>query len=240
MGLFDWFRGKRAPLQSVQAAVDPQALAQLEKTRRPFIRIDYDVTSSGALPPTVSKIGGVPYVPEGATAPTSQLVFIAQLNLAELPRVDALTLPDRGILQFWVDDDDTFGLYDDDGSERTDGHRVIYYESLDATQTDGIAGYYGRGPLVLDDPHGRRLRFSLDTEVAPQDAYAASGDKVGGYCAFTQDDPRDPADPMLSLLQLDDSVICGWGDAGIAHWFIREADLRARNFANVRYYWDCC
>lgn len=45
---------------------------------------------------------------------------------------------------------------------------------------------------------------------------------------------------MLGLLQLDDEEICGWGDAGIAHWFIREADLRARNFANVRYYWVCC
>ena len=51
-------------------------------------------------------------------------------------------------------------------------------------------------------------------------------------------DPRGVEGGHVPALDSDEHVF--WGDTGIAHWFIREPDLRARNFANVRYYWDCC
>jgi uncharacterized protein YwqG len=93
------------------------------------------------------------------------------------------------------------------------------------------APFLARHQIVLDE---------LAPDVSERYGYGADGHRIGGYCAFTQEDPRDPADPKLSLLQLDsDEHIC-WGDSGIAHWFIREADLRARDFSSVEYYWDCC
>jgi uncharacterized protein YwqG len=31
-----------------------------------------------------------------------------------------------------------------------------------------------------------------------------------------------------------------WGDAGLAHWFIRREDLKRRDFSKVFYHFDCC
>lgn len=71
-------------------------------------------------------------------------------------------------------------------------------------------------------------------------AVKAQGHKVGGYAYFTQDDPRRPDDPMLLLFQLDSDELMDlmWGDMGVGHFFIREADLRQCNFSRVLYDWD--
>lgn len=267
MGISDWFRKRREDKLAARAEEDrrhgdeQRALAAaLETTKRPFVRITVD-TEGGPLLPTVSKLGGVPYLPLGASPPPSSMLFLAQLNLAEVPALDEL--PREGLLQLWIEDDDTYGLFDRRGAIRTDGHRCIYYPSTETSQTPGIAPTGKRGPLCFDDRDGRRLRFAADTDVLTpgdyqwdafleqhglppeteiaEDAWEEShGHKMGGYCAFTQDDPRTIDDPMWSLLQLDSDEHVFWGDTGIAHWFIRDADLRAGNFANVRYYWDCC
>lgn len=67
------------------------------------------------------------------------------------------------------------------------------------------------------------------------------GHKVGGYPDFTQSDPRRPEDNLTLLFQLDSDARLGllWGDTGTANFFIRPADLRARNFSRVAYNWDC-
>jgi len=67
------------------------------------------------------------------------------------------------------------------------------------------------------------------------DRYSSAGHRIGGYCEFTQSDPRTADDPKLSLLQLDSDQHVFWGDTGI-----RDADLRARDFSRVEYCWDCC
>ncbi|MBQ5537756.1 MAG: DUF1963 domain-containing protein, partial [Treponema sp.] len=61
---------------------------------------------------------------------------------------------------------------------------------------------------------------------------------------FTGDDPR--RGKLLSrygsvLLQLDsvDGAIM-WGDCGTGAFFIGEENLRAGNFSDVLYNWDCC
>jgi uncharacterized protein YwqG len=41
----------------------------------------------------------------------------------------------------------------------------------------------------------------------------------------------------LSLLQLDSDDHIFWGDTGLGHWFIRDADLRAQDFSRVEYDW---
>ncbi len=71
--------------------------------------------------------------------------------------------------------------------------------------------------------------------------HRSAGHKIGGYAYFTQDDPRSPSDPMLLLFQMDSDEMMDlqWGDMGIGHFFIREADLAARRFDRVQYSWDC-
>lgn len=72
------------------------------------------------------------------------------------------------------------------------------------------------------------------------------GCKLGGFAYFTQDDPRHGRDfgtarEWIQLLQLDcDHEAMMWGDAGVAHWFIRREDLERRDFSRVFYHWDCC
>lgn len=71
---------------------------------------------------------------------------------------------------------------------------------------------------------------------------AAGGHKLGGYPNFTQSDPRGPEDSDLILLfQLDSDDALGlmWGDGGTANFFIRPADLAARDFSRVAMHWDC-
>jgi uncharacterized protein YwqG len=70
---------------------------------------------------------------------------------------------------------------------------------------------------------------------------AVPGHKLGGYPNFTQADPRKAGDDHVLLLQLDTDQALGmmWGDVGIANFFIRPADLKARDFARVNFNWDC-
>jgi uncharacterized protein YwqG len=268
MGLFDWWRRRTEAhverherTEREEREEDAALQAARETTRRPFVRISADPPGE-PLSPIVSKYGGVPYVPLGSTPPPAKLLCVAQINLAEVPEIADLPLPRSGLLQFWIEDDDVLGLYDAAGRERTDGHRCIYHADLDAPQTPNIPPAGMRGPLAFDAPEGRRMRFEARTELVPYcdhawDGFLAAnglpreteldephgedtGDKLGGYCVFTQGDPRSLDEPMLSLLQLDSTDATFWGDTGIAHWFIRDVDLRAANFAAVRYYWDCC
>ena len=76
------------------------------------------------------------------------------------------------------------------------------------------------------------------------------GHRVGGWPGFTQSDPRgfeksDLKDFDTLLFQMDsdwaedESFDIMWGDMGVANFFISVEDLRARNFENVLYHWDC-
>lgn len=69
----------------------------------------------------------------------------------------------------------------------------------------------------------------------------ASGHKLGGYAFFTQYDPREPAENLQLLFQLDsdNKIDCMWGDMGIANFFISPEDLKALRFDRVLYNWDC-
>lgn len=72
----------------------------------------------------------------------------------------------------------------------------------------------------------------------------AFGHKIGGYPAFTQEDPRSDEKYDFLLLQLDsdfsaDNDRLMWGDAGICNFFINSEKLKALDFSDVIYNWDC-
>ena len=102
-----------------------------------MIHIDLHAEPAGLAD---SKLGGVPYLPADGEVPTDkkgrQLRLLAQLRLAELPE-NRMGLPEEGILQFWILDDDLLGLETDpDQMTESKGHRVVWYPSVDDTVTE--------------------------------------------------------------------------------------------------------
>lgn len=67
---------------------------------------------------------------------------------------------------------------------------------------------------------------------------SGAGHKLGGYPAFTQEDPRGDEGLEL-LLQLDSDDQMMWGDSGVGNFFIRPEALRRGDFSDVLYTWDC-
>ena len=61
--------------------------------------------------------------------------------------------------------------------------------------------------------------------------------QIGGLPFFTQSDVRREGDVLL--FQMDSEGEIGWGDMGIANFFISLSDLKAHDFTNVLYNWDC-
>ena len=107
-----------------------------ERDQSQMVRITATV-SPEPIPVTVSKFGGVPYLPEGVDAPTNAdgdpLGMIAQINCAELPDNDIY--PKTGIVQFWLNlKDDQWGMNFDNPIAQ-DNTRVTYYPEVGAPDT---------------------------------------------------------------------------------------------------------
>ena len=120
--------------------------------------------------PWESKVGGQPYLPKGETWPAAsdgrELFFLAQVNFAEMPPLTPF--PRKGIVQFYILDDDLYGMDFDDG-ENQDTFRVLYHP--DPILNESVLQ---AGPDMLRDfeelPHhpdeSYPLRFTLEEEVA--------------------------------------------------------------------------
>jgi uncharacterized protein YwqG len=102
---------------------------QIEATRAPFIRAVS--LAARELPLWASKVGGMPYLPKNTPYPAApdgrELFFLAQINFAEMPPL--APFPERGILQFYINDDDLYGMDFDDG-ENPDTFRVLYFPEV--------------------------------------------------------------------------------------------------------------
>ena len=79
------------------------------------------------------------------------------------------------------------------------------------------------------------------------------GHRIGGYPCFEQDDPRDVTEELRKydtlLLQIvshtmpdasgNEETLIMFGDEGGCQFFIPREKLRARDFSDVMYNWDC-
>lgn len=235
----------------------PEFLAYLEKSARMSIKL---TLTKDPVRITDSKVGGKPWLPQEISIPRdadgNDYLFIAQLNWAQMPRLDGF--PEKGMTSFFVKADDTFGLLDG-------AYHVFHFANV--PDIDEIDPYLPEnldlyspilgGPYKLSGKLEKQLvpykdrqaeNYQLPTdqdEVATSkywDLTDSSGSRIGGYPYFTQEDPR--SEDMELLLQLDmegdhREYYVSWGDSGVANFFIRREDLLRLDFSKVAYTWDC-
>jgi uncharacterized protein YwqG len=86
------------------------------------------------------------------------------------------------------------------------------------------------------------ITFNEEQEDKIWDKFDGAGSRVGGYPYFVQSEPAYYDEYNILLLQLDVDDECGimFGDSGNCNFFIKEEDLKNRDFSKVEYDWQCC
>lgn len=92
------------------------------------------------LEPWHSKIGGHPYLPKGTAYPTDHstgrmMLFLMQINCADLPIIDGFSLPRQGILQFYS------GLNVPMCELSPEQHRILYFPEISQDRSELIADF---------------------------------------------------------------------------------------------------
>jgi len=196
----------------------PSSLApyrnQLLATRQPFIRAKSQPTRNTQL--WESKVGGQPYLPKGAVWPTDpsgkELFFLAQLNFAEMPPL--APFPTEGIVQFFIADDDLYGMDFDDG-ENPDTFRVLYHAQVLKNPTQLRTDF---PPLrdYEDDllPHRPDecypLAFSLEEELMPMTDYQFAQQFGGDFFQKFGEKEWDVVDEFGKIFRSDGHKIGGY------------------------------
>ena len=122
-----------------------------------------------------SKIGGHPYLPKGTSYPVDRetgemMMFLMQVNCADLPQVDGLPLPQRGILQFYV------GLDVSMCELSPEKHRVIYFPEVSQDKSNLVVDF--SFTASIRDSHEwyeeiYALEFSAQQDLFWEDRYFA-------------------------------------------------------------------
>ena len=233
---------------------------KLESTYKPCNEIKFVPCETK---PWESKIGGCPYLEKAEDYPKDEngnpMFFMAQINLEEMPPLE--DFPTKGILQFYVVDDDIYGL--------EDPCKVIYIEEYSKdesrllkenpfesaneyppfeksgkavfTQRQDVIGFCCNGyNEIANDVNEEEEKILFDF------CYTA-GSKMGGYPCFIQNPPvfyeNGSADILLLQIDVDDGEgTCEimFGDSGNCQFMISREDLLNKNFSNVYYDWACC
>lgn len=106
----------------------------LEKNKKPMIKIKVSDDKPNLFQ---SKFGGLPYLPKDKEVPRDkedrQYTLLAQINIEELPENNIYPMK-KGILQFWILNDDVFGL--DFDNPLGNGYKVVYYDEIDKNVTE--------------------------------------------------------------------------------------------------------
>lgn len=211
--------------------------------------------------PWDSKLGGCPYLKNSEDYPTDQvgkpMLFLAQINLADIGGLDGL--PKKGLLQFFVANDDMFGLEDPilvkyiEDYEENEGQLVKkhpyeneeYNRNLPFSHSGKMYFRSREMPMSSSLDLFREIFMKKLSEVEYEklsdDCYS-SDSRIGGYPYFVQNDYIGFDDDDFLLLQLDIDEECGimFGDSGNCVFSIPKDALKNRDFSKVVYDWQCC
>lgn len=211
--------------------------------KQPVFKIDFTGEQVGYKN---SKLGGKYYWTDENGL--EGYIFLAQINFSELPDNDIF--PKTGLLQFFVLDDDGYGLFADGK-----GFQVIYHQNLDngyevyhqpentPLYQENIGLSFTLSEEYLTASDYRMEDFVDDMEDDIWEAFDGSGSKLLGYPYFTQFDPRENGVSQKYdrlLFQLDTNKYLMWGDSGVANFFINSEKLANLDFSDILYNWDCC
>jgi uncharacterized protein YwqG len=144
MGIFDFLFKRSNQQSSVNDALEnievekgfvlPKAFAEhwdaIKKTGIEYVEIK--AMPANDIKRTESSFGYYPFIPVGFNYPVDKngapMIPLAQLNFSEIPNLKYY--PTKGILQFYIANDDCYGL-DFDNQYNPDSFRVIYIENPD-------------------------------------------------------------------------------------------------------------
>ena len=198
-----------------------------------------------------SMAGNYPRTEEGIP-----LVMLVQINFAEIPAMKGY--PTDGLMQVyvnpfdWNDDNQTVQFFDKQQleEESIDVYSEILKESLDDAE------YYLPAQHVHTMTFEKGISYSAaeDKEYSRQLGKAGKkypkeaieefaktfspefGSRIGGYCDFTQYDPR--RSKVVQLLQLDSEEGINFYDCGIMHVFIKPDALKEGLYEQATVYTD--
>ncbi len=249
----------------------PESLAPTDEAQKDAIREVYRATAIPMLRMGIpaehglSRIGGHPLGRAPTNAAGQPMRLLCVLYCSELHGVP--DLPETGILQFFISDDERYGLDRTAPTVQRD-FCVSYTENEDlpvcaddraCSESFPVKGSY---PIqfvptmcAMTDSDYRfedtvrgcfekyHAELTDDMMAETRHRYHAEGHRVGGFPYFVESDPRGEHPELQRydtlLLQVDthDGLV-EIGNTGVINFFISKEDLRNRNFANVLYWWD--
>lgn len=238
----------------------------LEK-HRAYLESTYRVSNEITLKrmktkPWESKVGGCPYLEDIKDYPLDEnhkpMMFLAQINLEEMEPME--DFPTKGLLQFYIADDDYFGLdgacvvkyienyKKDDNGLITKNPYENKYLGYTPFEHEGKMSFSQRKMLIGTSCVEFEERFyekvSDEEWEALHDLFYAGDSRIGGYPLFVQTSPAyyddGVADVLLLQLDIDDECGIMFGDAGNCTFLISKEDLKNLNFDQVEYQWQCC
>jgi Uncharacterized protein conserved in bacteria len=151
-----------------------------------------------------SKVGGLPYLPPDADAPTdakgNKLYLLAQINCEDIAGLP--DFPHKGMLQFFISDDDLYGSTLTVPSPQKDW-RVVYCPEIDrSVKPSAVAEVYADMPEIEFTPISHECKMTFEM--------ASEGLTTGDY-RFEQMFIRRwnevfPEDDVTAVFDLDDEV----------------------------------
>ena len=194
-----------------QAQIE-QLVADLNAmTCREVIRIALSLADNLAL--TDSKLGGIPYIPQGGVLPTDvegkPLFMLAQINCEQLP--ENTLYPKKGLLQFWIaaTEDYLYGL-DLDNFCNNDNKRVIYYPTIGKALPieNFIENYtFENCYLPFDADLQFALHFTNDTETFSIEEKAAEREFIRKWNETFSDDIEEMWNLPRETCQIIDKLL---------------------------------
>ncbi|MEK4025961.1 YwqG family protein [Sporosarcina sp. FSL W7-1283] len=240
----------------------PKLLKEHEKLTKGTFRYSNEIIfKREETKPWDSKLGGCPYLKNSEDYPTDQvgkpMLFLAQINLSDIGELDEL--PKKGLLQFFVANDDMYGLEDPilvkyiEDYEENEGQLVKkhpyegeeYNQSLPFSHSGKMYFTSREMPMSSSLDLFREIFMKKlseeEYEKLSDDCYS-SDSRVGGYPYFVQNDYIGFDDDDFLLLQLDIDEECGimFGESGNCVFSIPKEALKNRDFSKVVYDWQCC
>jgi uncharacterized protein YwqG len=241
----------------------PEILKKYEDTIRSTYRYSNEISfKREETKPWESKLGGCPYLKDLEEYPLDEdgdpMLFLAQINISDLEKIDEL--PEKGLLQFFVMNDDMFGLdnpivvkyienYEEDErfliKENPYENNKEYKSNLPFSHNGKMYFETREMPISSSiDLFEEIFKDELSAEEYEKlsdDCYSCDS-RIGGYPYFVQNDSLgfDDEDFLLLQLDIDDECDIMFGDSGNCVFSIPKDALKNRDFSKVVYDWQCC